>query len=261
MPGRRSSSYSLKVTPAEHFVNWQQDPSGNWLARFVFPEPVTEFRIEVDLVTELSIINPFDFFVETDAETFPFAYPEELRAELAPYLVTEPPGPLLEAFLATIPREPTNTVNFIVDLNARLAQGIAYGIRMEPGVQEPEHTLAIKSGSCRDTSWLLVQILRHLGFAARFVSGYLIQMKADIDPLEGPARHRQGLHRPARLGRGLHPRRRLDRPRSDLGPADRRGPSAAGGDAALPLRRARQRRRELCRDRPSTSHMQCRARA
>ncbi|SEF56502.1 DUF2126 domain-containing protein [Bosea lathyri] len=180
------NSYSLKVTPAEHFVNWQQDPSGNWLARFVFPEPVHEFRIEVDLVTELSIINPFDFFVETDAEIFPFAYPEELRAELAPYLVTEPPGPLLEAYLATIPREPTNTVNFIVDLNARLAQGIAYGIRMEPGVQAPEHTLAIKSGSCRDTSWLLVQIMRHLGFAARFVSGYLIQMKADIDPLEGP---------------------------------------------------------------------------
>ncbi|POR49537.1 DUF2126 domain-containing protein [Bosea psychrotolerans] len=180
------NSYSLKVTPAEHFVNWQQDPSGNWLARFVFPEPVKEFRIEVDLVTELSIINPFDFFVETDAEIFPFAYPEELRAELAPYLVTEPAGPLLAAYLATIPREPTNTVNFIVDLNARLAQGIAYGIRMEPGVQEPEHTLDIKSGSCRDTSWLLVQIMRHLGFAARFVSGYLIQMKADIHPLEGP---------------------------------------------------------------------------
>ncbi|MDP3321317.1 MAG: transglutaminase family protein, partial [Bosea sp. (in: a-proteobacteria)] len=180
------NSYSLKVTPAEHFVNWQQDPSGNWLARYVFPEPVREFRIEVDLVTELSIINPFDFFVETDAEIFPFAYPEELRAELAPYLVTEPAGPLLTDFLATVAREPTNTVNFVVDLNARLAGTIAYGIRMEPGVQEPEHTLGIKSGSCRDTSWLLVQILRHLGLAARFVSGYLIQMKADIDPLEGP---------------------------------------------------------------------------
>jgi uncharacterized protein (DUF2126 family) len=180
------NSYSLKVSPAEHFVNWQQDPSGNWLARYVFPEPVSEFRIEVDLVTELSIINPFDFFVETDAESFPFAYPDELRAELAPYLVTEPAGPLLASWLATIPREPVNTVNFIVDLNARLAGNIAYGIRMEPGVQEPEHTLDIKSGSCRDTSWLLVQIMRHLGFAARFVSGYLIQMKADIDPLEGP---------------------------------------------------------------------------
>ncbi|MBA4222370.1 MAG: IMP dehydrogenase, partial [Methylobacterium sp.] len=187
-PHSRSAvkSYSLKVSPAEHFVNWQQDPNGNWLARYVFPEPVTEFRIEVDLVTELSIINPFDFFVAAEAEEFPFAYPEELRDELAPYLVKEEAGPLLAGLLATIPREKTNTVNFIVDLNARLQQMIAYGIRMEPGVQEPEQTLAIQSGSCRDSSWLLVQILRHLGLAARFVSGYLIQMKADIDPLEGP---------------------------------------------------------------------------
>lgn len=180
------NAYSLKVSPAQHFVNWQQDPAGNWQARFVFPEPVTEFRIEVDVVTELSIINPFDFFVETHAEIFPFSYESELRTELAPYLVTEPAGPLLQAFLQTIPREPTNTVDFVVDLNARLASTIAYGIRMEPGVQDTEQTLDIKSGSCRDSTWLLVQILRHLGLAARFVSGYLIQMKADIDPLEGP---------------------------------------------------------------------------
>ena len=180
------NSYSLKVTPAQHFVNWQQDPAGSWLARFVFQEPVREFRIEVDVVTELSIINPFDFFVETEAESFPFAYEPGLRTELAPYLVTEPGGPLIEAFLAALPKESVSTVNFIVDLNARLQQMIAYGIRMEPGVQEPEHTLAIRSGSCRDTSWLLVQILRRLGLAARFVSGYLVQMKADIDPIEGP---------------------------------------------------------------------------
>ncbi len=179
-------SYSLKVSPAQHFVNWQQDPSGNWLARYVFPEPVTELRIEVDLVTELTVINPFDFFVESDAETFPFAYPDELQAELAPYLVTEPAGPLLTDFVARISREPVNTVNFVVELNARLQRMIAYGIRMEPGVQEPDLTLQLGSGSCRDTSWLLVQVLRRLGLAARFVSGYLIQMKADIDPLEGP---------------------------------------------------------------------------
>ncbi|MEN5083277.1 transglutaminase family protein [Bosea sp. TWI1241] len=179
-------SYSLTVTPAPHFVNWQQDPNGNWLARYVFPEPVTEFRIAVDLVTELSVINPFDFFVAEEAETFPFAYPEELHDELAPYLVREEAGPLLAALLAGIPREPTNTVSFVVDLNARLQGMIAYGIRMEPGVQAPEETLALRSGSCRDSSWLLVQILRHLGLAARFVSGYLIQMKADVDPLEGP---------------------------------------------------------------------------
>ena len=179
-------SYSLKVTPAQHFVNWQQDPNGNWLARFVFPEPVREFRIEVDVVTELSVINPFDFFVETEAETFPFAYPAEQQAELAPYLEAEQAGPLLQGLLDSLPKAAPSTVNFIVDLNARLQRMIAYGIRMEPGVQEPEQTLSLRSGSCRDTSWLLVQALRHLGLAARFVSGYLIQMKADIDPLEGP---------------------------------------------------------------------------
>lgn len=145
-------SYSLKVSPAQHFVNWQQDPNGNWLARYVFPEPVTEFRIEVDLVTELAVINPFDFFVASEAEDFPFAYPEELHDELAPYLVRDEGGPLLADFLASVPREKTNTVNFIVDLNARLQRLIAYGIRMEPGVQEPELTLQLRSGSCRDTS-------------------------------------------------------------------------------------------------------------
>ena len=182
----RIESYSLKVTPAQHFVNWQQDPSGNWMARFVFPEPVSEFRIEVDLVADLAVVNPFDFFVETEAELFPFSYPPDLHEELAPYLIADPAGPKLAAFLATIPREPTNTVNFIVDLNARLQRLIAYGIRMDPGVQTPEQTLSMASGSCRDSGWLMVQILRHLGLAARFVSGYLVQLTADIDPLEGP---------------------------------------------------------------------------
>lgn len=182
----RIESYSLRVTPANHFVNWQQDPSGNWMARFVFPEPVDEFKIEVDVLAEMAVVNPFDFFVEAEATDFPFQYPPELREELAPYLVAEPAGPLLACFLEGIPRGPVNTVDFLVDLNQRLQRAIGYTIRMEPGVQNPEETLALALGSCRDTSWLLVQTLRHIGLAARFVSGYLIQLKADIDPLEGP---------------------------------------------------------------------------
>ncbi|MER8895532.1 transglutaminase family protein [Mesorhizobium sp. M0676] len=180
-------SHSLKVGPANHFVNLQQDPYGNFLARFVFPEPVTELKIEVDLVADMTVYNPFDFFVEPSAETFPFEYPEDIRDDLAIYRTPEPAGPLLSAFLANIDRSATNTVNFVVDLNARLQREIAYIVRMETGVFSPEETLAAKKGSCRDSSWLLVQILRNLGLAARFVSGYLIQLKPDLVALDGPA--------------------------------------------------------------------------
>jgi uncharacterized protein (DUF2126 family)/transglutaminase-like putative cysteine protease len=179
-------SYSLKVSPANHFVNWQQDPQGNWLARYVFPEKATELKIEVDFTAQMTVINPFDFFVEPYADSFPFQYTDDLKKELAPYLETVAPGPQLASHLATIPREATNTVNFLVELNAQLQKKIRYIIRMEPGVQTPEETLGAAAGSCRDSAWLLIQTLRHLGLAARFVSGYLIQLRPDIDPVEGP---------------------------------------------------------------------------
>jgi uncharacterized protein (DUF2126 family) len=180
-------SYSLKVTPAQHFENWQQDPNGNWLARFVFPEKTREFSIAVDLLAELSVINPFDFFVEPFADKWPFAYPTEFREELAPYLDVEPAGPRLAAFLKSISREPKNTIDFLVELNQRIQHDVRYLIRMDPGVQTPEETLTAACGSCRDSAWLLVQTMRHLGLAARFVSGYLIQLRPDVKSLDGPS--------------------------------------------------------------------------
>ena len=184
----RILSYSLKVTPGKHFTNWQQDPQANYLARLVFPDKTTEFRVEVDLVAEMSVINPFDFFLEPHAEKIPFDYTDPaLLHELAPYLVTLPVTPCFEAYVAAIPREPKQTVNFLVELNQRVYNDVNYLIRMEPGVQSPEETLVKGSGSCRDSAWLLVQLLRRLGLAARFVSGYLIQLTPDVKALDGPS--------------------------------------------------------------------------
>lgn len=182
----RVISHTLKVTPDTHFVNHQQDVYGNWLARFVFPEPVTELKIEVDLVADMTVFNPFDFFVEDSAENWPFAYHEDIAPDLDVYKRTEPLTPEVQAFLDTLDWGEQRTVDLIVNLNAKIANSVKYIIRMEPGVQRPEETLSIGSGSCRDSSWLLVQVLRHLGFAARFVSGYLIQLKPDVVSLDGP---------------------------------------------------------------------------
>jgi uncharacterized protein (DUF2126 family)/transglutaminase-like putative cysteine protease len=182
----RILSYSLNVTPAEHFINWQQDPQANYLARLVFPNPTQELKIEVDLVAEMSVLNPFDFFLTPSAQEFPFKYEASERRELVPNLVKAPATPLVEKYLASVPRARLRTIDFIVDINRRVANDIQYLIRLEPGVQLPEETLAKRSGSCRDSAALLVQLLRHFGLAARFVSGYLIQLVPDVKSLDGP---------------------------------------------------------------------------
>lgn len=180
-------SYSLRVEPSEHFINWQQDPFANYQARLVFPKKTTAFKVTVDLVVEMAVYNPFDFFLEPHAENFPFKYTQEQAEELAPYLVAEPATPLVQAYLDKIDRSEKRTIDFLVQINQQVQQDVRYLIRMEPGVQTPEETLSNASGSCRDSGWLLVQLLRHMGLAARFVSGYLIQLTPDVKSLDGPS--------------------------------------------------------------------------
>jgi uncharacterized protein (DUF2126 family)/transglutaminase-like putative cysteine protease len=203
----RILSYSLRVTPEKHFINWMQDPQANYAARLVFEQPTRELCVEVDLVAEMAVFNPFDFFLEPQAEKFPFAYDPALTHELAPFQRKCWLTPAFTKYLAAIRKdllgevkrrtkqerldvpetEKPRTNDFLVAINQRLWQDIKYAIRMEPGVQTPEETLVLAGGSCRDSAWLLCQLLRHCGLAARFVSGYLIQLKADVKALDGPS--------------------------------------------------------------------------
>jgi len=181
------NSYSLKVFPENYFINWQQDPFSNYLARLVFPERARKLELDVEVIADMTVINPFDFFLEESAEHFPFTYSAQLKKELAPYLEIRDRGKRLLHWVEKIDRSKTPTVQFLAGLNHALQQEVDYLIRMEPGVQTCEQTLTRKSGSCRDSGWLLAQILRHLGLATRFVSGYLVQLTADIKSLDGPS--------------------------------------------------------------------------
>lgn len=178
------TSYSLKVKPETHFINWQQDAFGNYLARLVFPDKTKEFSVEVEVIADMTVINPFDFFLEEYAEKFPFEYEDQQKKELLPYLEAKDYGPKFAELVKGVSLKSRPTNDFLVELNQSIQKIVDYTIRLEPGVQTPEETLEKKLGSCRDSAWLLVQLFRHLGVAARFASGYLVQLKADEKSLE-----------------------------------------------------------------------------
>ena len=180
-------SYSLNVEPKSHFVNWQQDPFSNYLARMVFPEAAKKLSFDVELVADMTVINPFDFFLDEAAEKFPFSYDKAVLHDLAPYLAITEKGPMLMELIKRIDRTSGPTINFLTQVNSLVQRELGYLVRMEPGVQDCETTLNLKSGSCRDSAWLLVQLFRHMGLAARFVSGYLVQLVSDVKALDGPS--------------------------------------------------------------------------
>ncbi|QDU91693.1 hypothetical protein Pla175_51230 [Pirellulimonas nuda] len=180
------SAYSLKIEPDDHFINWQQDPFGNFIARLLFHTPTDKFSVTVDLVAEMTTINPFNFFVADEAAEFPFKYDSDLRHDLLSFLEPAKETPRFLEYFHSLDATPRRTLDFVVDINQRLQKDISYLIRMEPGVQSPEETLTTGSGSCRDSAWLLAELLRKFGMASRFVSGYLIQLAPDVKPLDGP---------------------------------------------------------------------------
>ena len=179
-------SYSMQVMPKDHFCNWQQDPAGNYLARLVFPEKTKQFTVRIDLVVDMVVFNPFDFFLDEYAQQWPFTYDSQLDHELQPYRTCSKQGSRFRELLSQVDWTKRGTVDALIDMNRLVQQNVGYTIRMEPGIQTPEETLTKGTGSCRDSTWLLVQLLRHSGLAARFVSGYLIQLTPDKAAVDGP---------------------------------------------------------------------------
>ena len=159
----------------------------NYLARLVFPQTTRCFSLEVDLITELTVIDPFDFFLEDYAQSFPFEYPAALRRDRALYLEILETGPGLTEWVKGLPQRDKSVIDLLVNINGEALRNVQYVVRMQPGVQDCDETLNLGKGSCRDSAWLLVQTLRHLGFAARFVSAYLIQLTQDQASLDGPS--------------------------------------------------------------------------
>jgi uncharacterized protein (DUF2126 family)/transglutaminase-like putative cysteine protease len=176
----RIESYTLAIEP-EHRLHWQRDPHGNHVARATFKagQTTTALDILVEMTADISPVNPFDFFVDDRAKTLPFTYPDRLDAELAPFLDTGDPayrmGRKATDLLQELPWS-GDTIDVLIKLNSTVRERIAYVIRDEPGVWTPEETLANGRGSCRDVAVLLIALMRSRGIAARFASGYLVQL-------------------------------------------------------------------------------------
>ncbi|HEY0189802.1 MAG TPA: transglutaminase family protein [Kofleriaceae bacterium] len=176
----RIERYQLAIEP-EHRLHWQRDPHGNHVARVTFKagQAIPALDIVVEMAVDIRPINPFDFFIDERTSRVPFLYPEQLDAELAPYLETGDPAYRLGkkgvGLLASLPAS-GSTLDILIGLNAAVQQHVSYVIRDEPGVWTPEDTLIQGRGSCRDAAVLLVAMMRARGIAARFVSGYLVQL-------------------------------------------------------------------------------------
>lgn len=174
----RILQHELTVAPGNHTLRHGRDPQGGVESRAIFGGRVAHFEITVRLDAELIPTNPFDFVLEGGAERWPFDYDPLLRAELAPCLGGVQPG---RGVTALLPSGGHDTLPMLIALARRIASEVRYIRRDEPGVWEPEETLARAEGSCRDSGLVLVQAMRALGIAARFCSGYL------LDPDEGTA--------------------------------------------------------------------------
>lgn len=169
-------SSTLTITP-QPTLRWRHDVEGNSVAIASFSQPTSQLSILSDIIIQQYNEDPLDFVVEQQAVDYPFLYEEDDRVLLQPYM-TDPPiesYKWLTDWIGAIwqPGEAIQTYTLMQRICSHIYQTFAYRIREEPGVQSAEQTIALKAGSCRDFAQLFMSAARHLGLAARFVSGYL----------------------------------------------------------------------------------------
>lgn len=176
-------SYTLDVSPPCS-VYWSEDIIGNHVAKCIFSTPSDILDIRTVLEVSLGEKNPFAFIVDEYAENYPFAYRPYEQNGLQYYLQVQEQGELFTQWVARFSPLSMYVVSMLREVANAIAMEIRYEKRHEPGYLPAEQTLAEKQGSCRDTAWLLMQTLRALGLASRFVSGYLLQPEDDVPDVD-----------------------------------------------------------------------------
>lgn len=173
--------HSLQVFPEVFHQNNHLDVYGNPISRLVFLSKIEFLTVEVKMKVEVQDINPFDFFLSLAIENYPFKYPNSVQSYLQSYLEVVDDEVIEHWLKSKNPPKQHKTLDYVTSLNKLVHQHLNYTVRLEPGVYSPKETIEKGGGSCRDYSWLLVNMYRMHGIAARFVSGYLIDLNFEVD--------------------------------------------------------------------------------
>jgi transglutaminase-like putative cysteine protease len=189
---QRLDSFSLKIVPEPASLRWIHDVFGNGIAIASFEEPSEELQIVAQMVLDHSHERMPQFEIEGRARLYPFDYGQSDAMDLAPNMVRQfPDEGEVDTWARQFvkPDEPTETSHLLMTMTAGIKEGFTYLRRFDPGTQRPSLTLASRQGTCRDFALLMIEAVRSLGFAARFVTGYLYSPARDGTNRGGGATH------------------------------------------------------------------------
>lgn len=175
-PDLHIESSLLEIEPRAK-VRWVRDIYGNAIALIHFTEPSRKMSLISDIHVNLYDEIPIEYLLDPNAQSYPFQYGAEEQIEIIPYRVPSYPhdGAALQRWMVDLykPGQIIQTTDLLNNLNTRIYQSFRYIPRDEVGVQVPCQTINLGTGSCRDYAVFMMEVARHFGFAARFVTGYI----------------------------------------------------------------------------------------